>query len=121
MHVRFAVPKTVSATEARIHLGELLRDVAEKGDTIIVERSGKPQAVILSIEAYERLHAGQLKPGEDWWERAQRVSERIAKERGDRPWPSIVEVINASRQERGGDILAAVVAHRKHPRRASDS
>jgi prevent-host-death family protein len=38
--------RAVSATEVRIHLGELLRDVAEKGDTIIVERSGKPQAVI---------------------------------------------------------------------------
>ena len=115
------MPKTVSATEARIHLGKLLRDVAEKDDTIIVERSGKPQAVILSIEAYERLHAGQVKLGEDWWERAQRVSERIAQERGERPWPSIVEVINASRQERSGEDVAAVVASRKHPHRASDN
>ncbi len=57
------MPKTVSATEARIHLGALLRDVAERGETIIVERSGKPQAVILSIEAYERIQPVQREAG----------------------------------------------------------
>ena len=38
--------RALSAAEARIYLGKLLRDVAEKGDTMIVERSDKPQAVI---------------------------------------------------------------------------
>lgn len=45
------MPKTVSATEARIHLGALLRDIAEQGETIIVERGGKPQAVRMGFRS----------------------------------------------------------------------
>src|SRR5262245_9292845 len=58
--------KTISATEARIHFGEVLRGVTERGETIFVERSGKPLAVVLSIEEYERLRNGDQK--EDWWD-----------------------------------------------------
>ena len=49
--------KTVSATEARVHFGELLRAVAEEGATYVVERSGKPQAVVISAAEYDQLSA----------------------------------------------------------------
>jgi len=38
--------KTISATQARIHFGEVMQD-AQNGP-VIVERDGKPQVVILS-------------------------------------------------------------------------
>jgi prevent-host-death family protein len=50
--------KTVSATEARIHFGELMRVAVEQGETITVERSSTPQAVIMSISEYDQLRRG---------------------------------------------------------------
>lgn len=47
--------KTVSATVARVHFGELMRDVAEEDATYVVERSGKPRVVVISAERYEHL------------------------------------------------------------------
>jgi prevent-host-death family protein len=41
----------VSATEARIHFGELMRRAVEKQVPTIVERGGEPHVVILSVAA----------------------------------------------------------------------
>ncbi|MGH2530947.1 MAG: type II toxin-antitoxin system Phd/YefM family antitoxin [Thermomicrobiales bacterium] len=45
----------MSATEARRHFGQLMRDIMERNDVFVVERSGTPRVVILSIAEYERL------------------------------------------------------------------
>jgi len=50
--------RAVSATEARIHFGELMRHVVESQEPIIVERGGKPHVVVLSVDKYEDLLAG---------------------------------------------------------------
>jgi prevent-host-death family protein len=47
----------IGATEARIHFGELMRQVIEKDQAVVVERDGKPQVVVMSVAAYERLRA----------------------------------------------------------------
>lgn len=47
--------KTVSATDAKHRFGGVLREVNQTGEPIVVEKDGKPVAVILSMEAYERL------------------------------------------------------------------
>jgi prevent-host-death family protein len=47
--------KRVSATQARVQFGEILRTVQEDGETIVVERDGHAAAVILPVAAYERL------------------------------------------------------------------
>lgn len=49
----------VSATEARVHFGEIMRRV-EQGETIVVERAGQAKVVLLSLAEYSRL-----KPGEE--------------------------------------------------------
>jgi len=51
--------RSVTATEAQIRFGELIRRVAEDRESVIVERGGKPQAVVLSVPEYERLLKGQ--------------------------------------------------------------
>ena len=51
--------RTLNATEARIRFGQLLRRVAEDGDTVIVERNGQPSAVVLSYDDYEKLRERQ--------------------------------------------------------------
>lgn len=47
--------QVMSATEARIHFGELMRHVVENAVPVIVEKAGKPQVVVVSVEEYERL------------------------------------------------------------------
>ncbi len=59
------MPKTVSATEARIHLGDAAQQLAEMGETIIVERSGSLQAVMLPRPECEHL-VGRLDEREAW-------------------------------------------------------
>jgi prevent-host-death family protein len=100
--------RTISATEARVHFGEVLRSVTERGETVIVERGGRPQAVVVSIEEYRRLKAGHVAEVE-WWELAMRSQERFRQEWGDRPMPDIVQLINDAREERDAEILDAVL------------
>ncbi|MCP4427038.1 MAG: type II toxin-antitoxin system Phd/YefM family antitoxin [Chloroflexi bacterium] len=47
--------RTLPATEAKNRFGRVLREVSQTGGPLIVERDGKPVAVILSIDEYERL------------------------------------------------------------------
>lgn len=46
--------KSYSATEVKNRFGKVLREAAQYGEPIVVERDGKPVAVIMSMEAYER-------------------------------------------------------------------
>lgn len=45
----------VSATHARIHFGEVMRTAVEQSSPVVVERSGKPLVVVISVEEYEKL------------------------------------------------------------------
>jgi prevent-host-death family protein len=100
--------KTISATEARIHFGEVLRGVTERGETILVERGGKPQAIVMSIDEYDRLRRGQDKL-DDWWDLVMRSQERFRREWGDRPMPDTARLIEEGRDERDEQILAGLL------------
>ncbi len=45
----------LAATEVKNRFGRVLREVMRTGGPVVVERSGKPIAVILSVEAFNRL------------------------------------------------------------------
>lgn len=45
----------LSATQARIHFGEVFKRACKGGEHVIVERDGIPMVVILSVPEYERL------------------------------------------------------------------
>lgn len=94
--------KIVSATEARIHFGQMMRRVAEDQETIIVERSGQPQAVLISIEAYERLKAAS-RTHYTIWDQVKQVREQVAAELADRELPPAEEVIRQMREERDAE------------------
>lgn len=71
--------KTVSANDAKNRLGSLLGYVSEQNDEVIVERHGKPRAVIMSIAAYEEVQAmREEKMRAEALERLHRLEERIA-------------------------------------------
>ena len=99
--------RRVSATHARVHFGELLREVTENGDTVVVEKSGKPAAVILSVEEYQAL-SRQNDDRQDWWELVERsrAAFRPTAERGR--IPDAAELITLLREERDDQLLAAL-------------
>lgn len=98
--------RVVSATEARIRFGELMRRVVESKEPIIVERGGKPYVVVLSIEEYNRLQAAQSR--EAWRETLEEVLQlgaRIKARRGGHPLiPPPEEVIRELREERNAHL-----------------
>jgi antitoxin YefM len=46
---------TVALSEAKTHLARLLAEVQELGEGITITRSGRPAAVLLSVDEYEGL------------------------------------------------------------------
>jgi prevent-host-death family protein len=49
------MPKTVSSTEAKALFGTLLKWTAEQDDEVIVELYGKPMAVLMPYDEYEKI------------------------------------------------------------------
>ncbi|HEY63480.1 MAG TPA: type II toxin-antitoxin system Phd/YefM family antitoxin [Caldilineae bacterium] len=97
--------RVVSATEARIRFGELMRWVVENQEPVIVERGGKPHVVVLSIAEYRRLLAGQ-QAQEDWKALVQQAREQIRAELGERELTPPEEIIRQMREERDAQLLA---------------
>jgi prevent-host-death family protein len=46
--------KTIAAYEARRKFGQLIEEASYRKDNFVVERSGRPMAVIVPIDAYAR-------------------------------------------------------------------
>ena len=49
--------RTVTALDARRRLGELLETVYHRGDEVVIERAGKPMAVVISAAKYEAIES----------------------------------------------------------------
>jgi prevent-host-death family protein len=56
------MPVIVTATHARVHLGELFQSAQR--EPVFIERDGQPLAVLLSRDQYDRLNALEKPP--DW-------------------------------------------------------
>jgi prevent-host-death family protein len=96
--------RVVSATEARIHFGELMREAVESDEAIIVERGGRPQVVVLSVEEYERLRKGQRQ--DEWKELVDQARAQIEAHLGGRTLPPAEETLEQARDARGEELLA---------------
>ena len=97
--------KTMSATEARIHFGELMRHVTEQQEPVIVERAGRPQVVIISVSEYENLVAQSA--SQNWREtfyKITQLSQTIKERREGEPLPPPEEIIQEMREERSDHI-----------------
>lgn len=106
----------ITATEARVHFGEIYRRVTENDETIIVERNGKPGVVILPIEEYEALQ--QQRSGEynrpDWLENAIKVGQALAAERAGKPPIDWQTIIDEGREERDAQLLEGMFGREPH-------
>ncbi len=92
----------VSATEARVHFGELLRAVQEDGDTIVIERGGRAAAVILPIAEYERREDEAR--SRSWRARIASLHDLWNREAGPGQLPDAVELIREGRLERDDQL-----------------
>lgn len=45
----------VTALDARTNFGKLLRRVEDDGRSVVIEKRGRPRAILLSIKTYVRL------------------------------------------------------------------
>lgn len=96
--------RTVSATEARVHFGEVTRRVEERGEAIVVERDGREVVAIISIADYRRLTALRA-TDHDWWQLMQQNHARILEEIGDRELTPADELLHQLREERDAELL----------------
>jgi prevent-host-death family protein len=69
----------VTATEARIHFGEMIRRACLEREPIVVEKDGIPAVVILSVGEYEELEREARLAR---FERLSQAAGRAAEERG---------------------------------------
>lgn len=91
--------RTVSALEARKRLGEILEDVS-RGDEIVIERAGKPMAVVIPPARYQTIEEARqrlLAFIEGTWERNR-----------DRPYPEVEAMVE--------EAIAEVRGRRKSPK-----
>jgi prevent-host-death family protein len=100
-----AMERVMSATEARVHFGEVLKAVAEQGDSVIVERAGQPLAAVVSISEYEHLRMRNRWDG--FAERMQKYREYLRSERvaGRLQDVDVEEDLRRSREERDEQLL----------------
>jgi prevent-host-death family protein len=91
----------ISATQARIHFGEVMRR-ARQGP-VIVERDGVQQVVIISKQTYDQLTAATPQP--DWRQLLKEAHQSIREAIGDRQLPDPAEMIRQAREERDEQLL----------------
>ncbi len=87
--------RKLSAVEARKHLGEILEGVYYRGDEVVIERAGKPMAVVVPAYLYENI----LRSREDLFakvDEAQEFNRGVPQEEID---AAIEEAIRYARRE----------------------
>ena len=92
---------TISATNARIHFGEIMRR-AQQGP-VIVERSGKPEVVVISKREYDQLTL--TAPKQNYLEKIDELHERFRIELAGRTLPAPEEIIREGREYRDKELL----------------
>lgn len=53
------MPRIVTATEAKTHMGAILDWAVEHDDEVIIQAHGQPKAVVISFAAYEKQRSQQ--------------------------------------------------------------
>jgi prevent-host-death family protein len=93
--------KTISATQARIHFGEIIRQA--RIAPVIVERGGKEEIVVLSKKTYDRLVTAGVQA--DMEKRFDELHARIRAELAGRTLPDAADIIRQGREERDDQLI----------------
>ncbi|MCC7451628.1 MAG: type II toxin-antitoxin system prevent-host-death family antitoxin [Anaerolineae bacterium] len=88
---------TISAMDLRKETGALLDRVDYRGERFIVERSGKPKAVLIPLSEYEQLERQRREARERFWIQTQEIRKAFANEDPQKVEALIQEAIDTSR------------------------
>lgn len=88
--------RRMSARDARANFADLLGSVYYTKEPVIVERNGKPVAVVISPEQYERIRREE----EEDWALIDRMAERNKDKDPEQVLRDVTAVVEAVRQER---------------------
>ncbi len=88
--------KRMSTQEARANFSELLGSVYYTNNPVIVERKGKPFAVVISPEQFEGLKREQ----EMAWVAIEQIQQRNQDKNSSKVLADLTEVVEQVRQER---------------------
>ncbi len=102
---------TVSMTQAKNELADVVNRVAYGGERIVLLSRGRPKAAIISFEDLQLLEG--LREGkkahqawmESWLAEARGLRQEILKRREGVPLPDSVETLRELREERDEQIL----------------
>ena len=100
--------KPMRATEARIHPGDVLDQVEHRGSRIIIERGGRPAAMLISLPESKELGDEDIDV-EALIQRAHKKRKACAKELNGQPVPDFVEIVQEMREERDAQLLENVL------------
>jgi len=105
------MPRTVSATKAKVRFGEMVDWAVEHDDDVIVESHGKPKAVIISYKEYQRV---QIRREQEWTELSKEqlriLRKRIARQNQDLSR----EEADAIAHDVSREAIRNLVAEREH-------
>ncbi len=97
--------RRITATEARIHFGEVMRRVMEQGEQVVVEKDGQPQVVIVSVADFERIKMERHQEGwEKQFEEMIAFAARVKVRRGGQPLTPPEDIIREAREERDAQL-----------------
>ncbi len=99
--------RVVSMAEACIRFEELMREGAERHETITVEQYGQPRIVVLPVEDYRRFKAAQLPPWEETRKEIQEIRARIHARRRGEPVPPPEDILRELQEERDADLTGS--------------
>jgi len=102
------VTRTMSVREARANFSDLLGLVYYTKEPVIVERKGKPFAVVISPEQYETMR----QEVEGAWATIDKVQERNADQDPDQVLRDVTAVVEAVRRERYAERQQAAKGRR---------
>ncbi len=91
----------ISATQARIHFGEVMRTA--RRTPVIVERDGVQEVVVISKEAYDRLVSASSQT--DWRKMLKKTHKQLRLDLKGRALPDPADVIRQGRDERDEQLL----------------
>jgi len=91
--------RTISAVEARKRLGEILESVYYRGDEVVIERAGKPMAVVIPSSRYEVIER-QRKRLLDMIEEVHERNKNVPPEVLEREIEQAIQEVRAERRAR---------------------
>ena len=90
---------SVSATDMKNRFGDYLGEIIHRGTAILVEKHGKPVAVMLSIGEWSRLQEEQRRTDSPWIAACKKLADSIRKKH-PRGWHTpTVSLVKRVREE----------------------